>query len=214
MFYSYLVLLIYVSETIYLPGNLPFFKIHVNLWPGVTHLLPLLPQCMLWVRGLVPFSEPLPFFPQQTASGCITSGQRSAGGTLTAPVWNLYQQLSVSLLYFNKIYDTKALRDQASSTGSGLNSSPLEAKNPGIFHGSAMTFQSFVIHIESSFQIEDAFHGIAIVSHSIVMAYPYMSSGYFSAIVYNFQCASLVILITSTAKYFINVDIVDREFFV
>ena len=28
--YSYLVLLIYVDETIYLLGNLPFFKIHVN----------------------------------------------------------------------------------------------------------------------------------------------------------------------------------------
>ena len=30
MSYSYLVLLIYVNETIYLPGNLPFFKTHVN----------------------------------------------------------------------------------------------------------------------------------------------------------------------------------------
>lgn len=30
MFYSYLVLLIYVNETIYLLGNLPFFKIHVH----------------------------------------------------------------------------------------------------------------------------------------------------------------------------------------
>ena len=30
MSYSYLVLLIYVNETIYLLGNLPFFKIHVN----------------------------------------------------------------------------------------------------------------------------------------------------------------------------------------
>ena len=30
MSYSYLVLLIYVNEMIYLPGNLPFFKIHVN----------------------------------------------------------------------------------------------------------------------------------------------------------------------------------------
>ena len=30
MFYSHLVLLIYVNETIYLLGNLPFFKIHVN----------------------------------------------------------------------------------------------------------------------------------------------------------------------------------------
>ena len=30
MFYSYIVLLIYVNETIHLYGNLPFFKIHVN----------------------------------------------------------------------------------------------------------------------------------------------------------------------------------------
>ena len=30
MFYSYIVLLIYVNETIYLLGNLPFYKIHVN----------------------------------------------------------------------------------------------------------------------------------------------------------------------------------------
>ena len=30
MFYSHIVLLIYVNETIYLLGNLPFFKIHVN----------------------------------------------------------------------------------------------------------------------------------------------------------------------------------------
>ena len=64
------------------------------------------------------------------------------------------------------------------------------------------------------FQIEDASHGIASLSLSIAMEYLYMYLGYFSAIVYNFQCASLVILITSTAKYFINVDIVDREFFV
>ena len=30
LFYSYIVLLIYVNETIYLLRNLPFFKIHVN----------------------------------------------------------------------------------------------------------------------------------------------------------------------------------------
>ena len=30
MSYSYLVLLIYVNEMIYLLGNLPFFKIHFN----------------------------------------------------------------------------------------------------------------------------------------------------------------------------------------
>ena len=44
MLYSYMVLLIYVSEMIYLYGKLPFFKIHVN------HLM-----------ALVPFSEFLDF---------------------------------------------------------------------------------------------------------------------------------------------------------
>ena len=112
-----------------------------------------------------------------------------------------------------KLYDTKPLSDQASSTGPGLNSSPLEAKSPGTFHVSAMTFQSFVIHIESSFQIGDEFHGIVILSLSITMVYLYMYSAYFSAIVYNFQCVSLVILVTSMAMYFINVDITERELF-
>ncbi|SBO33488.1 hypothetical protein ANAPC2_01372 [Anaplasma phagocytophilum] len=67
--------------------------------------------------------------------------------------------------------------------------------------------------MESSFQIEDAFHGIAILNISIAMEYLSMYSGYFSAMVYNFQCASLVILVTSMAKYFIHVDIIEREFF-
>ena len=45
MFYSYIVLLIYVNETIYLLGNLPFFEIHVSvLWPRMTHLVPMLCQ--------------------------------------------------------------------------------------------------------------------------------------------------------------------------
>ena len=67
--------------------------------------------------------------------------------------------------------------------------------------------------MESSFQIEDAFHGIAILNISIAMEYLSMYSGYFSAMVYNSQCASLVILVTSMAKYFINVDIIERELF-
>ena len=56
VFYSYLVLLIYVNETIYLLGNPPFFKIHVNHFmaqddsPGAN----VISKCMLWVRGLVP----------------------------------------------------------------------------------------------------------------------------------------------------------------
>ena len=50
------VLLSYVNETIYLLGNLPFFKIHVNRSvaqddsPGAN----VISKWMLWVRGLVP----------------------------------------------------------------------------------------------------------------------------------------------------------------
>ena len=62
-----------------------------------------------------------------------------------------------------KLCGTKTERSSL-ITGPGLNSSPLEAKNPGIFHGLATAFQPFVIHTESSFQIEDAFRGVAILS--------------------------------------------------
>ena len=44
MLYSYVVLLIYVNETMYLYGNLPFFKILVN-------------HIMAWDDSPVPFSE-------------------------------------------------------------------------------------------------------------------------------------------------------------
>ena len=59
MFYLYIVLLIYVNKTIYLLGNLPFFKIHVNRFtaqddsPGAN----VISECMLWVSSLVPLSE-------------------------------------------------------------------------------------------------------------------------------------------------------------
>ena len=56
MFYSYIVLLIYVNETIYLLGNLLFFKNHVNhfmAWNDSTGTN-VISKCMLWVRGLVP----------------------------------------------------------------------------------------------------------------------------------------------------------------
>ena len=59
MFYSYLVLPIYVNEIVYILGNLPFCKIHVNrfmAWddsPGTN----VISKCMLWVRGLVTVSE-------------------------------------------------------------------------------------------------------------------------------------------------------------
>ena len=59
MLYSYIVLLIYVNGTVYLYGNLPFFKIHVNhfmTWDD-SPSAKIISKCILWVRGLVPFSE-------------------------------------------------------------------------------------------------------------------------------------------------------------
>ena len=59
MLYSYAALLIYVIETIYLYGNLPFFRIRVDRFmvqddsPGAK----MISKCILWVRGLVPSSE-------------------------------------------------------------------------------------------------------------------------------------------------------------
>ena len=53
------VLLSYVNETIYLLGNLPFLKIHVNhfmAWDDSSYAS-VISKCMLGVRGLVPVSE-------------------------------------------------------------------------------------------------------------------------------------------------------------
>ena len=59
IFYSYIVLLIYVNETIYLLENLPFFKIQVNHFMALDNspCANVISKCMLWVRGLVLVSE-------------------------------------------------------------------------------------------------------------------------------------------------------------
>ena len=59
MFYSYIVLLIYVNETIYLLGNLTFFKIHVIPFMAQDNSSrdSVISKCMLWVKGLEPESE-------------------------------------------------------------------------------------------------------------------------------------------------------------
>ena len=58
MLYSHTVLLICVNETMYLYGNLPFSKIHVNhvMAQDGSSGAKVLSKCILWVRGLVPFS--------------------------------------------------------------------------------------------------------------------------------------------------------------
>ena len=46
----------YVNETIYLLGNLPFFKIHVNRFMARddSACVDVISKCMRWVKGLVP----------------------------------------------------------------------------------------------------------------------------------------------------------------
>ena len=53
------VLLSYVNETIYLLGNLPFFKIHVNHFMAQddSPCVNVISKRMLWMWGLGPVSE-------------------------------------------------------------------------------------------------------------------------------------------------------------
>ena len=53
------IVLSYVIQTMYLLGNLPFFKIHVNHFMARDNLpcANIISKCMSWVRGLVPVSE-------------------------------------------------------------------------------------------------------------------------------------------------------------
>ena len=62
------------------------------------------------------------------------------GGTLAAPFWCLCQKRSLSLLYFNKALLHKSSERSSLVTGPGLSSSSPEAKNPGVFRGSATTY--------------------------------------------------------------------------
>ena len=57
-------------------------------------------------------------------------------------------KLSLSLSYFNKTLLHKSSEWSSLVTGLGLNSSPQEAKNPSVFHGSATTFHKETQWIE------------------------------------------------------------------
>ena len=52
-------LLSYVNDAMYLPGNLPFFKIYVNHFMAEENspCANVISKCMLWVRGLGTLSE-------------------------------------------------------------------------------------------------------------------------------------------------------------
>ena len=68
-----------------------------------------------------------------SSSDYITPSWGLAGGTLSAPFWCLCQKLSLSSLHFNKTLLHKSCEQSSLVFGPGLNSSPPEAKNPGVF---------------------------------------------------------------------------------
>ena len=68
-----------------------------------------------------------------SSSAYITSSRRLAGVPLSAPFWCLSQKLSLSPLYFNKTSLHKSSEQSNLISGPGLNSSPPEPKNPGVF---------------------------------------------------------------------------------
>ena len=98
----------------------------IDLWLGMTHLVPRLSQnaCCGWGAWCHSLSfETFPF------------------GALFLLPSDLCQKLSLSLLYFNTTFLHNSSEWSSLITGPRLNSSPLKAKNPGIFHGSATTFR-------------------------------------------------------------------------
>jgi len=68
-----------------------------------------------------------------SSSDYITSSWRLAGGYSSAQFWCLCQKLSLSPLYFNKTLLYKSSERASLVSGPGLDSSPLGAKNPGVF---------------------------------------------------------------------------------
>ena len=77
-------------------------------------------------------------------------------GTLSTPFWCLCQKLSLSPLYFNKTLLHKSSERSSLVSGPGLNSSPLESKNPASLCDSATTFQRFFKKLKIEFIYDPA----------------------------------------------------------
>ena len=69
-------------------------------------------------------------------------------GIFPAPFWCLCQKLSLSFLYFNKTLLNKISEWPSPTSGPRLESSPLEAKNPGVIHSSQP--QPFSCRVQAS----------------------------------------------------------------
>ena len=119
----------------YLYGDLPFFKIQVNHFMAQDKPFgaKIIPKCILWVRGLVPFWVLRHSFLSLT--GCwwpYNIQLKTSRGYSFCPFWCLCQKLSLSPLYFNKTLLHKSSEWSSLVSGPGLNSSPPGTKNPGV----------------------------------------------------------------------------------
>ena len=103
----------------YFYGDLPFFKIQVNHFmaqdkPSGAKIIP---KCILWVRGLVPFWVLRHSFLSLTDCWWLYNIQlKTSRGVLFLPPSDAYVRSFLYFLYtLIKLYYTKALSDQASS---------------------------------------------------------------------------------------------------
>ena len=103
----------------YLYGDLPFFKIQVNHFMAQDEPFgaKIIPKCILWVRGLVPFWVLRHSFLSLTHCWWLYNIQlKTSRGVLFLPPSDAYVRSFLYLLYtLIKLYYTKALSNQASS---------------------------------------------------------------------------------------------------
>ena len=141
MFYSYIVLLIYLNKTMYLLGNLLFFKTHVNhfIARGDPSCANVISKWMLQVGpGATLSFEAFSSSNWQHTSRYITTSRYIVWGHSFYPsFWCLCQKLSLPPLYLKKILLHKSSERSSLVTGPGLNFSPPKVKNLSVFHGSA-----------------------------------------------------------------------------
>ena len=153
----------YVNETTYLLWNLPFFKmvppktnfwlitaqqtsIHINcLTAGGWHTLcrPLSKTHVWAVAWWDAFSlRRLCHLISNLPREENTQLQPSRGHSF-CPLLMSCHMLSLALLYFNKTLLHKTSERSSLVTGPRQNSSPPEAKKPGVFHSSTTTFHFY-----------------------------------------------------------------------
>ena len=100
----------------YLYGNLPFYKIQVDhfmAWDESSGIK-IIPKCILWVRGLVPFWALRDSFLSLTDCWWLYNIQlKTSSGVLFLPPSDAYVRSFLYLLYtLIKLYHTKALSDK------------------------------------------------------------------------------------------------------